>query len=346
MARFKVPLKGGGFIYDELNKKDKSDIVFLFMTSSRIFLYFCLAFVAGIFAASFLNVAPFLMLGILLFGIFLIAVLGQHKKFAVIGFCLFFFILGIWRHQSAESKIVYPEEGNITFAGIVTKEPDIRSNSIKLTIKCNEKCSRYILVTANRYPEYKYGDKLKITGLLKNPPVFAAPLGRASLSSAGRDGFNYRDYLKKDGVAAVMDYPKIELLDSGFGNPATELLFSFKNKFLGAARIFISPPQEGLLEALTFGQESNISKEWKDKFNFTGTRHIAAVSGMNITIISSLIFSFILGLGFRKNIAFYLAVGLLFLYILMIGAPSSAVRAFIMAGFWFFAKKLGRKTCG
>jgi len=76
--------------------------------------------------------------------------------------------------------------------------------------------------------------------------------------------------------------------------------------------------------------------------NVTGTRHIAAVSGMNITIISSLIFSFALRLGLRKNWAFYSSIGLLFLFILMIGAPASAVRAFIMAGAFLLAERLGR----
>lgn len=289
-------------------------------------------FVAGIFAGSFVFISQIFMLGILVFGIFLISIFWRFQKLTVIGFCLLFLVLGIWRNQLAESEIVYLKEGNVEFVGIVAKETDIRSNSTKLIIKTVENGSRLILVTVGRYPEHKYGDKLKITGSIKKPPIF--------------DDFNYRDYLKKDGITAVMDFPKIELLGSGFGNPIMEILFSFKNKFRETARTFISPPQEGFLEALAFGQESNISKEWKDKLNFTGTRHIAAVSGMNITIISSIFFSFILGLGFRKNIAFYLAVGLLFFYILMIGAPASAVRAFIMAGIFLLAQNLGRQSSG
>ncbi|MBI2626547.1 MAG: ComEC/Rec2 family competence protein [Candidatus Nealsonbacteria bacterium] len=284
------------------------------MAKSRIFLYFCLAFVGGIFAASFLFIPQLFLLGILIAGLFLISVLWGYKRLVVIGFCLLFLVLGIWRYQSADSQIVYIEEGNIEFVGIVSKEPDIRPNSIKLVVG-------NVLVAASRYPEYKYGDKLKIAGLLKNPPVF--------------DDFNYRDYLKKDGIISVMNFPKIELLGSGFGNPAMKVLLSFKNKFKETTGSFISPPQEGILEALVFGQESNISQEWKDKLNLTGTRHIAAVSGMNITIISSLIASFT---------PFSISILLLFFYILMIGAPASALRAFIMAVIFLSAKKFGRMS--
>ncbi|MBI2200921.1 MAG: hypothetical protein HYU43_03165 [Armatimonadetes bacterium] len=111
-----------------------------------------------------------------------------------------------WLELFAKSQIVIP------------KEPDIRPNSIKLVVG-------NVLVAASRYPEYKYGDKLKIAGLLKNPPVF--------------DDFNYRDYLKKDGIISVMNFPKIELLGSGFGNPAMKALLSFKNKFKETTGSFI-----------------------------------------------------------------------------------------------------------
>ena len=139
-----------------------------------------------------------------------------------------------------------------------------------------------------------------------------------------------------------MDFPKIELLGRGFGNPVMNALFSFKNKFKEIARNFVSPPEVGILEALVFGDEGKISQEWKDKLNLTGTRHIVAVSGMNITIIASLILSFILSLGLWRRQAFYLTIFLLILFILMIGAPASAVRAGIMAAVLMLAQRFGR----
>lgn len=128
------------------------------------------------------------------------------------------------------------------------------------------------------------------------------------------------------------------------GNPLVGALLSFKNKFQEIARNFISPPQEGILEALIFGEEDNISQDWKDKLNITGTRHIAAVSGMNITIIASLILSFALGLGLWRQQAVFLSIFLLLLYILMIGLPASAVRAGIMGALLLIAQHFGRAT--
>ncbi len=250
---------------------------------------------------------------------------------AVIGFCILFLVLGIWRHQEAQSRIVdsgpssselNDSNREVVLTGVISNEPDIREKSIKLRVKT-------VLITAGRFPEYKYGDKLKIIGFLETP-------------SEDIEGFNYRNYLQKEGIYSIMDFPKIELLGRGFGNSVMNVLFSFKNKFKAVARTFVSPPQEGILEALIFGEEENISQEWKDKLNLTGTRHIAAVSGMNITIIASLFLSFILGLGLWRRQAFYLTMFLLVIFILMIGAPASAVRAGIMAGILMTAQHFGR----
>ncbi len=296
------------------------------------------------------------MLSFLIVGILLISVLWKYKKIAVFGFCVLFLVLGIWKKQSAELRIMNSELSkfndlgrSITLIGTVLDEPDIREKNIKLVIEAekiqNENIFRSVngkvLVTINRYPECQYGDKLKITGKLETPPVFEG------FNYTSRDNFttfNYKNYLKKDGIYSVMSWPKIEVIGSGFGNPIMEILFSFKNKFKETAREFISPPQEGILEALIFGDEGNISKEWKDKLNFTGTRHIAAVSGMNITIISVLLLNFLLALGFWRNQAFYFSVILLILYILMIGAPASAVRAGIMGGLFMAAQHFGRMS--
>lgn len=273
-------------------------------------------------------------LSLFILGLALISVFFRYKNFAIAGFCIIFLASGILRHQAAENQIVkskleiFDKGEAIILIGTILDEPDIKEKSIRLKIE-TEKGLGKILVITWRYPEYKYGDKLKINGKLEIP-------------AEDIDGFNYQDYLKKDGIYSVMNFPEIELIGQGFGNPVMNTIFSFKNKFKEIARNFISPPQEGILEALVFGDEENISQSWKDKFNFTGTRHITAVSGMNITIIASLLLSFFLSFGFWRQQAFYFSVFLLIIYILMIGAPVSAVRAGIMAGLFLIAQHFGR----
>lgn len=315
------------------------------MTASKIFFFFCLAFLAGLGIESVLKIPQLLLLGILILGIFLISLFWQKHKMVILGFSLLFLAFGIFRYQSAESEIAkndlakFNNKGNIVLTGKIINDPTPGEKITKLIVEAEKLKTKNqeinispskVLIFSGRYPEYKYGDELMILGDLKSPPAL--------------EGFNYPEYLKKEGIYSLMEWPKIEIIKRDAGNPLMKTLFSFKNKFKTTSQQFISPPQEGFLEALVFGDESNISKEWKDKLNITGTRHIAAVSGMNITIIAFLILNFFLFLGLWRKHAFYFSIILLFLYILMIGAPASAVRAGIMGSFLIFAQYLGRMS--
>ncbi len=315
------------------------------MTASKVFLFFCLSFIGGIFLDSFLKTSRLLMLGFLILALIMISILWKYKKIVILGCCILFFAFGSFWHQHFELRVMDNElrrlnglSEYINIIGVIDGEPDIREKSIKLKVEVKEVLTKEgaffasgkILVSTWRYPEFKYGDRLMITGRLESPSVF--------------EDFNYKDYLKKDGIYSVMNSPGIGVIGQNAGNPVVDLLLSFKNKFKEICRSFVSTPQEGLLEALVFGDEENISQEWKDKFNFTGTRHITAVSGMNITIIASLILSFALSFGLWRRQAFYLSIFLLLIYILMIGAPSSGVRAGIMAFIFMLAQYLGRNS--
>jgi len=250
----------------------------------------------------------------------------------VLGFCILFLVFGIFRHQSIEARFEKPElkklKGQkVSLTGQVIEEPEKRGNKIKLKIEV-EKLKSAILVTTNLYPEIKYGDVLKIEGMLKEPPEFG--------------GFNYKDYLKKEGIYFLMSYPEIKILERGCGNPLKTILISFKNELKESLQRIVPLPQSGLFEALIFGEESNIPKEWKEKLNITGTRHIAAVSGMNITIICNILLSFLLGLGFWRKHALWLSLVFIFFFVLMIGAPACAIRAGIMGALFLISQNFGR----
>ena len=284
------------------------------------------------------------MLGFLIIGIFLISLFWPRKNPVVIGFSVLFFVLGIWRFQAADLhfqnnnlKEYVGREEKIILVGVIDDEPKTGQKSSALTLRAEllmlgEKHTIIrgrILINTARYPEYHYGEKIQVRGFLEYP-------------SEDIDGFNYKKYLKKENIYSIMNWPETELIGTGFGNPLMQKLYSFKNKFEEGSRSLMPLPQEGILEALVFGDESNITKDFKEKLNLSGTRHITAVSGMNITIIASLILPFMLSLGFWRQHAFYITVFLLIFYILVVGASASAVRAGIMAFVFLFAQHMGR----
>jgi len=105
---------------------------------------------------------------------------------------------------------------------------------------------------------------------------------------------------------------------------------------------FLSPPQGALLSGIMLGDTSQFSRELKDKLNISGTRHITAISGMNIMMLAEMLIGVGLFFGLWRGQAFYFAIVMIVLFIIMVGAPASAIRAGIMGGIVLFAEKVGR----
>ncbi|MBZ9577498.1 ComEC/Rec2 family competence protein [Patescibacteria group bacterium] len=253
-------------------------------------------------------------------------------------FCFVFLILGIWRYQVLELRIKNYElrkyndsEEEITLIGAVVKEPDVRENNIKLTIQVDR---GKILATVGRYPEYKYGDELKITGKLQTPPIF--------------EDFNYKNYLVKDGIYSVVYYPKVELLSreeyKNFISASYAGILFFKDKLRQGVYSSLSPPKSSILGAMLLGDKNRMSQDLKEKLNIAGVRHITAVSGMHVVILSGILMSLLLWLGFWRGQAFYISIIIIFLFIAMTGFQASGVRAGIMGGLFLLGQKIGRKS--
>ena len=311
-------------------------------TSSKILLCLCLSFIGGIFLASFFPVCRVLLLGILVLGILFASVFWSRRMLLISGLCILLLALGILRYQifetSAENnKLAKSNNKNQTIAltGLVVKEPDLREKNVRLTIEVEtlkgnpiKPLKGRVLVVTGKYQKYRYGDRLWIKGKLKSPPVFK--------------DFNYRDYLKKQRIYSLMYYPKIQLISRNRGSPVYAGILSVKKKLRNSIYQHLPPPRSSLLAALILGDKGQISKEWKEKLNLSGLRHITAISGMHIAILTSILMTLLIGLGLWRSQAFYLTIILITLFVVMSGLQPSAVRAGIMGGLFLLAQHLGR----
>lgn len=316
------------------------------MTSSKTLFWFCISFITGIGFKSLTKIPQIFIWGILIVGILLIffSIFMRYYKFqtfeiyGILGFCLLFLVLGIVRFQISEFNIANdklskfndkPEK--VILLGRIIGESDIRDSSQKLKVKVEDSI---VLITANRYPEYKYLDKIKITGNLKTPPEF--------------EDFNYKNYLLKDNIYSVMDFPKIELVSNKHEYNAISFLYEkilfLKEKLIRSIDSNFSTPQNSILGGIVFGNDENMPKDLRDKFNATGLSHLTAVSGGNIIILIYILMFFLLFLGFWRGQAFYFSVIFIWLYIVLVGLPASGVRAAIMGSIFLLAEKLGRQN--
>jgi len=313
------------------------------MTISRVVLCLSASFIGGIFLESIFFSQLFL-LSFLILGIVFTLSGFWDKKFFILGLCLVFVVIGVWRYHLAEAEIKnselqrYNDVGEIVLTGIIIEEPEVKEEKVKLKIKVQElnsgteeiSVSGKILVATDRYSKYNYGDNLKIYGKLRTPPVFK--------------DFNYKGFLAKEGVVSVVYQPEIIKIGEGEGNIILANILSFKKKMRESINKYLSPPQSLILGAIILGDKGRISGDLQEKLNIAGVRHITAISGMHIAIIAVVLMQFLIGIGLWRGQAFYLTIVFLILFIVMIGLPSSAVRAGVMIGMMLLAQKIGRRT--
>lgn len=321
------------------------------MIPSRLFLYLCLSFIFGIFLSSFFICAleKVWEIFVLLFFLTTFCFLLKKKKFGLIFLFLLLIILGIYRVQLAELKISqnilknYNNSGReIILIGTVSNEPDIRRDWTRLEflvqelIVGNEKTtiSGKVLVTTDRWPRYEYGDKLKIKGQLQAPQNI--------------ESFNWEGYLAKEEIYSLVYWPQIELIEKHTLNTFSSKIYRgvlcFKSKLRQSIYQSFLPPQSLIAGAVILGDKKRIPYELGEKLNITGVRHITAISGMHISILSVVLMQSLISIGLWRSQAFYLTILFLVLFIVMIGIPASAFRAGIMAVFLLFSEKIGRKN--
>jgi len=121
-----------------------------------------------------------------------------------------------------------------------------------------------------------------------------------------------------------------------------EILFTFKHKLESNIENVMPEPESTFMKGITLGSRAGLSKELRDQFVTTGTIHIVALSGYNITIVADGIQKFF-SLFLSKYAAFGVGAFSIILFVLMTGAQSTAVRAGVMAILAIVARSTGKQ---
>ena len=105
----------------------------------------------------------------------------------------------------------------------------------------------------------------------------------------------------------------------------------------------ISPDEEaGILEAMLFGEKSELSGDIKELYQAAGISHVLVISGLHISLLALAVAGILRRLGFPMPVWVILSVGVLAGYGILIGQPTTAVRALLMFFVLQGARLLGR----
>lgn len=332
------------------------------MHKSEILFYALIAFICGVFVASFVYLNQSLVLILIIFAIGFIAISGYQRIYRrrgiLFGALLLIFVFGVVRFNSFNfSNSILTRFADVEAAGkgvpvnlrgYINEEPDIKGDKSQFIFRVKElivpdkslELNERVLVKTNAFPKYKFGDLLLINGVLRRPQNIS-------------EDFDYITYLKKQNIQTMMSFPRIVEKDYdimiyhnlGFFERAEislhRKIFGLKGKFEEAINKSVAEPNASYINGILLGSRQDIPDKIKEAFKRTGTTHILAISGYNIMIISWAILELLVYLS-RRRTAFWISVLVIILFTILTGASSSVVRASIMGLLLLFAHGYGR----
>ncbi|MDO8566812.1 MAG: ComEC/Rec2 family competence protein [bacterium] len=209
---------------------------------------------------------------------------------------------------------------NVTyFEGVVIDEPrhslEAQTAKVELTNADVESAlGGRVYVRTDLYPELSYGDVVRVSGDIVPPP---------------RD--SYGRYMAKERMHGTVFYPEIERIGND-GNALLRSLFGVRRHIKNQINILFTQQHAAFLSGILLGDKDEFSPEFLKKLSQSGTMHLMALSGLNMTIIVFIalgVFSVIFR--GRKRLQFIMTFGTVALFVAMTSFQVSALRAALMA---------------
>ena len=323
-------------------------------------MWFSLAFLGGIVLASLVSISIWIWIALILFAILLL-ILSQllfprflsPSPFSPFAFLLqpFSFVLltalflGAARYQVSipnfdahHIAFFNDRDYDLLITGTIVEPPDYRDAYTNLRVEVQkvdtgegdleEAVNGLLLVRVSNNQIYHYGDIVRLRGKLKTPPE--------------NEDFSYRDYLAGKHIHSYMTTAEVTILPGVGGNPFSRAMYAIKDRSLENVYKMFPDPESSLLAGVLLGVDTGLTRELQQAFKNTGTAHIIAISGFNISIIAGLFVTFFSKfLGPRRG-AILAILGIAF-YTALVGADAAVVRAAIMGSLALFARQVGRR---
>jgi competence protein ComEC len=302
-------------------------------------------FLLGVLLRSFFVVPTSFVFLLLLFAgtLFVLGHFVIHSKTLRIGAFIFLMItLGVFRfalHTEEPSPLLTSFlNQNVQIEGIIGEEPKQRENGIRLIVgvdtvnELKDTQLTRIVTTAPFGPTYRYGDRVRIEGLLKKPEAFETDTGRI---------FAYDEYLRKDAVFFSIQSTTVTLANSGEGRWLIEKLFAIKHFLIEGVERVVPEPHASLVGGIVFGVEDALGESLLSVFRRSGLIHIVVLSGFNVAIAADWFMHLAQFLPQQSRSLF--GAGGIILFALLTGASATTVRASIMALLVLFARSTARR---
>ncbi len=234
----------------------------------------------------------------------------------------------------------YRDHGTVAVEGVVIAEPDRRASDARLRVRVDRLAmgdgvthtvEGRLLVYVPLYPTISYGDRIRAIGPMETPPVF--------------DDFSYKDYLAREGIYALLRDADVTVLASHQANPVMDRLLRFKELAHQRLQSLLPEPQGSLLAGILLGTDQGIPDDLNAAFETTGTSHIVAISGFNLTMIAGLV-TRVARRFLQRRGGLLVALLAIWIYVVLVGGNASVARAGVMSSLLALGQQEGRRSHG
>ena len=217
-----------------------------------------------------------------------------------------------------QSSIFYEEqEKTLLFKGQVYKK-SYNSNYQILYLKNNSVEDGKLYVYDKTFTDVPIGKYILIRGKTENFETARNP-----------GSFDQALYYARQRIYGIVRSEEI-LEVSGEEHALKEWLFQLKTVWKSHLVDCMGEKNGGILAAMLLGEKSEMDSEIKELYQNNGISHILAISGLHISFIGLGVYRLIRKTGLGFLLSGIVAMGFLTLYVMMIGASVSAVRAYVM----------------
>jgi len=185
----------------------------------------------------------------------------------------------------------------------------INDNKRIIYIKGLEKL---IINDYNKNVEIKLGDKIKVTGNMKEPTTSSIP-----------NLFNYKKYLYYNKIYYLFDANEIKII-----NKNTNILYFIKEKINN--RIDKIYKSKEYIKIFLLGDNSLIEEDIMNSFRNNGISHLFSISGMHISLFAGVLLFIFKRISYNNYYNYGMVIIFLMFYTTLVGSTPSAIRSLIM----------------
>lgn len=237
----------------------------------------------------------------------------------------------------ASANLPVQSEHIVRVRGWIDQDPTRQGRWVDLVVQAEElgtgdhvaPVKGRLLARTDGLAEWRYGDVVELYGRLAEPTSY--------------EGFSYRDHLARQGIRALMRYPRVSLVARD--RAPWPLLWLSRARASATALVsrHVPEPAGSLAQGILIGERAAISDELLDAFARTNTAHIVAVSGMNIALVVGLIQPFAKRLPGRW-LGLAATTAAITLYSALAGLQPPVLRAALMGGLVGWGRSIGRQS--